>query len=56
MESDILAGILGATGSIPQTIQDNNKKSLLNVSALTNELQAIVVSQLMDDSNNMSRK
>ena len=41
----ILAGILGAIGDIQKRIEDNNKTSLLKVSALNNEHQAMVVLQ-----------
>ena len=54
--STILAGILRSIGEIPQTIQDNSEKSLLEVSAITDDHKAIVVSQSTEYSNNISRK
>ena len=54
-KATILARIMAKLGNIPKRIDDNSKRSLLNVSALTNKHQVTVVSPDIDDSNAMSR-
>ena len=51
----ILAGIIATLGNIRKRIDDNSKRSLLNVNTLTNKHQLTVVPPAIDKSNTKSR-